>query len=121
MPYSDRDIDITDCLVKVTAGPDEDRKRRMERFKRLREMERDACLIIKSAMKTQNPETEVWEPSEHERDLPPGTRLMDKEKRTYAIVKHCEPGKEGYVEVEYTGGKTLKLRQDEFDIKFSRI
>ena len=121
MPVSNHDIDITDCVVKTTVGPDEDIKRRIDRYKLLKEMERDASLVIKAAMKTKNPETEIWEPSEHERDLPPGTRIIDKVKRTYAVVKYCEPGKNGYVEVEYAGGKTKKIRQDQFDLIYSRI
>ena len=116
------DISIDGAVVRLGIGPHEDQKFRWELFRRVKDIQRDAVMLTKTAQAKPVPgQPEVWEPSEHERDLPAGTRLLDKEKRTYAVVKWCEPGKEGYVEVEYAGGKTVKLRQDEFDIKFTRI
>lgn len=115
-------ISIDGAVLRLGIGPHEDQKFRLELFRRVKDIQRDAIMFTKTAQSQPVPgQPEVWESAEHERDLLPGTRLLDKEKRTYAVVKWCEPGKEGYVEVEYAGGKTLKLRQDEFDIKFTRI
>lgn len=61
---------------------------------------------------------DVFEISEHFRDIKPGSKVWDKISRDQAKVVETEPGETGIVRLEYADGSEKSIEKEEFDKQF---
>lgn len=61
---------------------------------------------------------DVFEISEHFREIRPGSLVWDKVDRTRAEISGVEPGENGMVAMEYASGRTVTICKEDFDRKY---